>query len=290
MSQNPTHEQIMVAIRESGYLMEQDVATKLEALEFHIKTNAAFEDPEEHKSREIDVLAIKRVAVNESAKIMAFVELILECKNSTNPLVFITRPKNEADLHATPKQFLYPNRYEMRKDLGGGRALSREIDPFFHLGFDQLHYCHRQRTKAVQFCRIDRKGGDWHANHGGLYDALFYPMAKAVTARRAKVPRGRARDDWKYIWLLFPIVVISGDLFVLDSAKNHPMPEPQDWISFSRELESGKLSGIYTLDFVRQGQLEKFVHECIEPISGLAKELVETRAEFLLQVQLPWQD
>jgi hypothetical protein len=193
-------------------------------------------------------------------------------------------------MYATPKQFLYPSRYEMRKDLGGGRAQSRDIAPFFHLGFDQIHYRHRQPVKAVQFCRIDRKGGDWHANHGGLYDSLFYPMAKTVTARLAKVPRGRARDDWKYIWLLFPVIVISGDLFVLDSTKAHPVPEPQDWISFSRELESGKLSGSYALDFVREDRLEKFVHECINPLSELAKELVEHRTEFLLQGQLPWQD
>ena len=43
--------------------MEQEVATQLEALGFHVSTNMAFEDIEEGKSREIDV--IKRVAHNE---------------------------------------------------------------------------------------------------------------------------------------------------------------------------------------------------------------------------------
>ena len=76
MSTNPTHEEIMEAIRQSGYLMEQHVATQLEALNFYIKTNVAFEDPDEGKSREMDVSAIKRVATNESAKVGAIVELI----------------------------------------------------------------------------------------------------------------------------------------------------------------------------------------------------------------------
>jgi hypothetical protein len=290
MTATPTDKEIMQAIEESGYLMEQHVATQLETLSFHIKTNSAFEDPDEGKSREIDVLAIKRVAVNESAKVAAFVELIVECKNSNNPLVFITRPKNRADVHSKAEHFRYPVKYEMAKDLGGGRSSLRELDGFFHLGFANIHYRHRQLTKAVQFCRIDRKGGGWHANHGGLYDGLFYPIAKAVTARLAKVPRGKGPDDWKYIWLLFPIIVTSGELLVVDSTKTNSLPQPHTWVGFSRELQSGKLSGTYELDFVHQNQLEKFVDECINPLGELAKELVETKADFLLQSKCPWQD
>lgn len=290
MSSTPTNEEIMEAIEQSGYLLEQHVATQLEALNFHIRTNVAFEDPDEGKSREIDVSAIKRVAVNESAKVAAFIELVVECKNNTNPLVFITRPKNKGDANARPEQFRYPMKYGMKKDLGGGRSLFRELDAFSHLGFNEIHYRHLQPAKAVQFCRIDRKGGSWHANHGGLYDATFYPMAKAVTARLADVPRGTGREDWKYLWLLFSIIVTSGDLLIVDSAKANPLPEPQDWVSFSRELKSGKLSGTYALDFVRQDQLEKFVHECIDPLGALAKELIETKTDFLLRADSPWRD
>ena len=290
MSANPNNEEIMAALEQSGYLMEQRVATQLEALNFDIKTNAAFEDPDEGKSRETDVSAIKRIAVNESAKVSAFVELIVECKNNGNPLVFLSRPKSVWDANERSEQFRYPMKYEMKKDLGGGRSMSRELNAFFHLGFDKIHYRHQQTAKAVQFCRIDRKGGGWYANHGGLYDAIFYPMAKAVTARLANVPRGANPQDWKYIWLLFPILVTTGDLLVVDSAKVSPIPEPRDWVSFSRELKSGKLSGTYALDFVRQDKLENFVHECIDPLGELAKELVEAKADFLLQAQCPWDD
>jgi hypothetical protein len=163
MSETPTNDEIMDAIRQSGYLLEQHVATQLETLGFHIRTNVAFEDPDEGKSREMDVSAIKRVAFNEPANIAAFVELIVECKNSKNPLVLITRPKNQADARLTPRQFRYPTKYEMRKDLGGGRRMMREVSEFSHLGFDKIHYRHLQQTKAVQFCRLDRKGSGWHA-------------------------------------------------------------------------------------------------------------------------------
>ena len=100
MGAEPSLDEIMAAIEESGYFMEQHVATQLERLGFQVTTNFAVEDPDEGKSREMDVRAVKRVAVAEQEKIAAFVELIVECKNTSNPFVFIARPKNERDLRA----------------------------------------------------------------------------------------------------------------------------------------------------------------------------------------------
>lgn len=97
MAGSPSEEEIMAAIEASGYLMEQEVATQLERRGLHVRTNVAFEDSEEGKSREIDVTAITRVAVDETEKVGALVELLVECKNTANPFVFIARPKNEAD-------------------------------------------------------------------------------------------------------------------------------------------------------------------------------------------------
>lgn len=233
---------------------------------------------------------IKRLARNDEAKVSAFIELIVECKNSSNPFVFITRAKNASDAHARPEHFRYPLTYRMTKSLDRSRVIIRETDGFFHLGFNKTHYSHRLSAKAVQFCRIDRKGNSWHANHGGLYDAIFYPMAKAVNARVAEIPKGSRPNEWKYIWLLFPIIVTSGDLLVVDSAKSNSFPEPEEWVGFSRELKSGKLNGTYTIDFVRQAQLEKFIYECIDPLAELARELVESKSDSLLRAECPWQD
>jgi hypothetical protein len=288
MDSGPSSDEVMSAIRESGYLMEQHVASQLEALNYHVQTNFAFEDPEEGKSREMDVRAVRRVAHNQEAKLTAFVELIVECKNNSNPFVFITRPKNERDRFSSPAEFSYPVRYEMRKDLGGGRAMSRQRDAFFHLGFDAVHHEHHRASKAVQFCRIDRKGGGWHANHGGLYDAIFYPMAKAVTARRAELPKNS--DEWKYFWFFFPLVVTSGELLGVDSSDPDAIPEARDHIGFRREIRSGKLSGTYTIDFVRQQHLEDFAARCIDPLAALALDLVDNRADFVLRSVLAWDE
>jgi|GEM_PF-768052 len=290
MTAGPNSNEIMDAIRDSGYLMEQDVATQLEQQGFHVRTNFAFEDPDEGKSREIDVRAIKRIAHDESSRISAFVELIVECKNSSNPYVFIARPKNNLDKHAHPDEFMFPYQYRMRKDLGGGKGLSRNIAAFDYLGFDKI-YAERQKVwKAVQFCRIDRKGGGWHANHGGLYDSIFYPMAKAITARKREVPRSTRPDEWKYFWFFFPLVVTSGDLFLINSAEALPSPIPMEHIAFQRELKSGKLSGSFMLTFVRESAVKAYLASVVDPIAALASDLINNRLEFLKKTDVAWSD
>lgn len=290
MSASPSEDEIMAAIEASGYLMEQEVATQLERRGFHVRTNVAFEDLDEGKSREIDVTAVRRVAHNEDAKLSAIVELLLECKNSSNPFVFIARPKNEGDRRWRPEEFVFPYQYKMKKDLGDGRGTYREFPPFNHLGFDKVFEAHVHPWKTVQFCRIDRSGKGWHANHGGLYDAIFYPMAKALNARRKGVPKSTRPEDWRYIWLFFPLVVTSGDLFLIDSSAEAPRPEAVDHVSFQRELRAGKLSGSFMVTFVRQQALESFLASVVDPLADLSLDLIERRPDFLTATELSWVD
>ncbi|WP_442678317.1 hypothetical protein ACSBM8_12350 [Sphingomonas sp. ASY06-1R] len=290
MAAGPTSDEIMKAIGESGYLMEQEVATQLERRGLNVRTNVAFEDPDEAKSREIDVTAVQRVAFAESAKLAAFVELIVECKNSSNPFVFIARPKNAADRRERPQEFVFPFRYTSRKTAPEGHAIARDTHAFHHLGFDRAYAVHSASWKAVQFCRIDRKGAGWHANHGGLYDATFYPMAKALVARQKGVPKMQRDGDWAYIWLFFPIVVTSGDLILIDSSADQPAPKSVDHVSFQRDLKSGKLSGNFTVTFVRQDALEALMMQVVDPVAALARDLIENRQAFLRDTSVPWVD
>ena len=258
MNDSPSPEQIITALNQSGYLMEQRVATQLEALDLYVWTSWAFEDIDEGKSREIDLRAIKRVALNEEKKIGAFVEILCECKNNSNPLVFISRPKSDVDRVHPPEELVLPGM--------GGRA-------FFNLGFDEVHYDFASQKKAVQFCRIDRKGKNWHANHGGLYDSIFYPMAKAVAGRKREILKTYHPSRVRYLWLFVPIVVTSSDIFVVDSTAAEPILEVKNYVTFTRDIQSEKLKGTFALNFVRQSHLEQFFAECLQPLIDKMVEL-----------------
>ena len=251
MNASPSHREIIATLVQSGYLMEQQVATQLEALDLHVWTHWAFEDIDEGKSREMDLRAIKRVAHNKEYMVSAFIEIIGECKNNSNPLVFVGRPKSEVDSRHAPEELLLP---------------STDKEAFFQWGFDLVHFGFASRMKAVQFCRIDRKGNTWHANHGGLYDSTFYPLAKALTARKQEITKNHAHSKWRYFWFLAPIVVTTSDIFFVDSTAKEPALEARDFISFTRDIQSGNLKGSFAVDFVRQSKVEDYFARCLQPL------------------------
>ena len=284
MNASPSYTEIVDALKQSGYLMEQEVATQLEALDFHVSTNMAFEDIEEGKSREIDVSAIKRVAHNEEKKLSAFVEIIAECKNSTNPFVFIGRPKNQTDNWDPPQEFVFPRGKYSKQQKGTAKNVGTIYleDPFFHLGFDKVHYDFVSETKAVQFCRVERKGKGWHANHGGLYDSIFYPMVKAFIARKRQILRENRQSSEHCFWLFVPMVIISGDILYVDSMAANPQPEARTNVSFKREIKSEKLNGVYTVAFVNQKHLERYISDSLGPLVKRMTDLTMADADFVL--------
>ena len=82
----PTPEQVLGAVEESGFLLEHLIASILEQAGFHVETAWPFEDSESKKSREIDVRAIKAVHSSSDEDVQVFVELLIECEASKSPV------------------------------------------------------------------------------------------------------------------------------------------------------------------------------------------------------------
>jgi len=111
----PTDQQILGALECSGFLFEQEVATTLESSGFHVETSWAYLDPDMEKSREIDLRAVKNVLNDEQLGLQVFVELLVECKNSDSPLVFLERPKNKRELEAPqPREYVFARHTNIR--------------------------------------------------------------------------------------------------------------------------------------------------------------------------------
>ena len=287
MTQHTDTEAIVSALEKSGYLMEQEVATQLEELDFHVWTNWAFRDVEQGKSRELDVRAIRRIALNESQSLGAFVELLVECKNNSNPYVFLRRPKSEVDNRYPPQEFVFPiSEYERRQKVDAKRTQVRRVHAFHHLGFADIHHQFVSDSKVVQFCQLFRKGKHLSANHGGLYDATFFPMAKALMERRKEIARGNV----KYFWLLVPMVVLRGEMFCVDSSVRKPTPMPTDHVTFKREIRARTVDGTFAVEFVRQSGLSAFIDDCLGPLVSRMLDLINHDASKVLKTELPWEE
>lgn len=281
----PTDQDVVAALEKSGYLFENEVAVLLQNLGFHVDVSWAYLDSESEKSREIDIRAIKRVANNESEKLDLFVELLVECKDSSSPLVFLESRKNQRELNSySPREYLFPlTAYRKRID----RNSYREVPPFEHLGLKSAHYYFSEENKATQFAKIVRKGKDWVANHDGIYDAYLLPLAKLFEFRRRDIASYIGRDK-RAVWLVFPMIVVRDHLYAYDLTGPQRVLEKRGRITFVRHLESKNLKGFFLTDFISFENLTAFVCEELQKFVGAVTDLMEKRPHVLKDAD--WND
>lgn len=253
----PSDSQILTALEASGFLFEQECASAIEALGFHVETSWPFADPDQGKSRELDLRAIKNVHRDEANKIQVFVELLVECKDFDAPLVFLERPKNKRELESPiPNEYLFP-RPHYRDQLTTNSY--REVPGFQYFNLAEKHYYYADGHKATQFVKVVRKGSHWTANHDGIHDAIVLPLAKALEARKGQLPKQSHRaGEWCSIWLFFPIVLVRNRLLAHNPKSSDPLKE-RGRITYVRGLDSQPLRGAYMIDFVRLANMASYV-------------------------------
>ena len=254
----PTNEQVIAALTKSGFLFEQEVASELEAAGFHVETSWPYQDVETKKSREIDLRAVKNILHSPEHYLQVFVELIVECKDSDSPFVFLERNKNKRELEASGvRSYVFP-RGTYKKSLTN--TSYREVPAFKHLELAQHHYYFKEAAKATQFAKVVRKGSDWVANHDGIYDSVFLPLAKALDARRTTVPTlQKGSNSWAVIWLFFPLVVLRDNLLVLNAQDGGSTIERRGRVTFVRHMDADGMKGDYLVDFVTKPNLSTYI-------------------------------
>lgn len=258
----PTKEQILNAIKKSGYLFEQEVATIIESQDFHIQTNTAFKDLDEEKSREIDVIAFKRYYHDEDLKISVGIRILCECKNNINPFIFISRNKNKIDELYSPPNFLFP-KDEYYEAIPGKEKSFYNQNGFKYFKLDEIYPFSKAKSKSVQFSKLIPRGKDWIAEHEHIYDSLILPITKCLEYYKQK-DKSIKSDEWKNYMIYFPIVVLNSKLYNIDSSKDAEKVEEVEYITFTREIESSKQKNRYLIDFITKENLAKYVTEYVD--------------------------
>jgi len=254
---NPTEDEILKALNNSGYLFEQEIGSIFERYSYHIQTNAAFEDDDEEKSREIDVTGYQRFYYNEEKMTSIGVRIICECKNSQTPFVFINRNKSASDSYYCPPNFLFPQKKFMTP-IEGRPDMYTEKPAFRHFSLDEIFPYSISDTKAVQFCKMVRKGKEWEALHDGIYDNILIPIIKCLEYYKRKDSETLV-SEWKNYSIYFPIVVLNSKIYVVDSHIDATKVKEVSYISFTREIDSKKIKGKYLVDFVTKDGLENYL-------------------------------
>ncbi|MCD9855933.1 hypothetical protein LUD75_14500 [Epilithonimonas sp. JDS] len=266
----PTNEQILEAINKSGYLFEQEVGTIIENQNFHIQTNSAFKDLDENKSREIDVVGFKRFVYDKELKISIDVRILCECKNNTNPFVFISRKKNEFDKNYSPPNFLFP-KDDYHEPIPNEPNSYYVRNGFMFYKINEIFPYTKSETKSVQFCKLIPKGKEWNAHHEQIYDSILLPITKCLEYFKKKDKKSNSYDGQNFI-IYFPIVVVNSKIYNINSSDPNYEVKEVDYISFTREIESEKQKNKYLIDFVNKDSLNLYIENNIKSFINLLTE------------------
>jgi hypothetical protein len=208
----PTTNDLLDAIKRSGYLLETEIVEKLSSANFFVESNQVIKDPITGKSREIDLVAEYDTIINSrdnriNIKAYARIIFVFELKNNPYPMVMMTGLKwspnivldealrevitetNSARISYDESYCEHLKIYEeegvftqyctfKKKKEGGKNADFMAWHPEeFHDGL----------MKIIQYC--DEQIEDWDAPKQGkiLRDYLYLPVRVPQKLVRAKV-------------------------------------------------------------------------------------------------------
>jgi hypothetical protein len=285
-SEEPTSDQIIDALRSAGWLLEQETDSALLKRDYVTSVGAAFPDPDDRsKSREIDVMASKRLHTDNDLRVSVDIRCLVECKQSSNPYVLIGKPTDDFERTRPRLEEVY--RFDevvvLREPLGGSAKRLHHQDARTYIGLTDLPEAPwNHGFLANQMTRLERKA-EWIADNRGIFDSLVYPLAKATQHFRSQRRTGRVvhdrTRDWASIQFLYPMVVTSTPLYKVDVTVEPYQPELAAWVPLVREIRSGTLNGRYVIDAVQADALGAYLDDHIGPFAASLKRIAQDDAE-----------
>jgi len=272
----PSPDQVLEALDQAGHLLEQQVATQLADLGYSVATNRAYTDPDEGKSRELDVWAYKDLFRDGDQRVRVGLYLLIECKNTAAPLAFLTRPVPPI---SKPEEVMFTFHSREERYEEGGQTLIRRTPTFDVLGLREKYWGTANPVKAVHVSRLELKNKKWNASNTGVFDSLTWPLAKAMRAFKAP-HRNRnqgfdASRDWSHVLFFIPMVVTASQLFVADGTSPAPVVGEAAHVRFQREFKAKGFEGTFGIDFVRRDALADFVRDTVDTFGAEVVHVVE---------------
>lgn len=289
----PSSEEVLAAVRATGFLLEQEVAQTLQSLGFHSTVSRAFQDPEENKSREVDVTAYRGTFRDEEIRTSFGVEIIAECKNTSGPFVVVgrssTAPATQAEARLQPPEATFWAGNRISYPVSGRSDAYYQGSPWRWLGFGELPgSLDQQEFIGSQLLRMNRAHGKWKADNNQIFDSVVLPMAKALQAfqkeRRSDPSSVRPFDpkfDWASGVVTFPMLVTTADLFQIDADAESVKAEPVQWVLVERELRTKSFNGKMTIAVVNVDHLSDYVTQQVLAFGHAASAILKLNPKAL---------
>ncbi|WP_149360881.1 hypothetical protein [Lolliginicoccus suaedae] len=269
---SPSDPDLLTALTNAGWLLEQTVAHVLADADCHPRLGWAFQDVDDpNKSRELDVYGYRQVLRDEDAQVIVATKFLVECKQSTMPYVAVGRTLPAWQFKRQPTQHKIPVE-ELRFKIPDSKS-SRLKPAWEVLGFaDIARQCGEDYFRATQLTRLERESANWSATNNGIFTSLVHPLAKAIRAAQrdykglANFSSVGKRKRFVYFDLIFPVVVTSAEIIVVDTTSREPVVLRPKWTTARRQLETESIKGVFDFDVVNEASFS----ECVADRLGFA--------------------
>jgi hypothetical protein len=274
--ERPSIQQIRQAIGRSGYLFEQQVAYRLREYGYLVAPNFGFEDVDSGESREIDLHAVIG-RYEEDLDIWIEQLLLIECKKTTNPLVFFSKPTYRELRHIDNYFELVGNPESV--DAGRSRGI---LSLEHYLDFSDLSHRYKLSDTSSQFCMVMPKGKEWEAKHEHIYDGMIVPLIKCLSSEKKDFREGLPESMIK-LRILYPIVLVDSELYLMNSDTNEI--NRKKWILFHRQYESKTVKITAMIDFVRYKHIEAYLERVRKSFDAICERVLKQREDLFRKMK-----
>jgi len=273
------------AIKRSGYLLEQRVEVKLDQKGYYVQTNTVFPDPDTKKSCEIDIDAISGKRIYKKGYNFIFPNILCECENNFQPVVFFTKESIISFLHheqvkvsGIPVKFWQGKEYISLSELTGMEK--------FH------HYC--KATTATQYCtfQLKKDKSSWIALHNEEQHDTFNSLIKALDYQVGKhfdkwsLP-DKVEEEEVNVNIYYPLLVLQGDLYSATLKTNSFTIRKEKHVQFRKEVFIPRFNDVetYQIDIIVEDYLPNYLKIIDSEIDRVKKVFERQRAKVFTSIE-----
>ena len=275
-AKKPTVAEMLGALRDAGYLFQNEIVLELEGAGYSVTPDYGFPDRGTGKQVEIDISATKRRSVRgDDREPRIYTKVLATCKDNTNPLVFFTRDNDNTLKPATTSlpingvPFGWP--FSVAEPGRGIRTRSLRL---------LQEYDHRLTAPRVssQFCAVlsPDGSGELTAESEGLHHELLVPLIKAI--RYKGDPAQNHHPGALDVELIYPLVILSDEMYECDAGAGSPDIAKKKHVVVYRKYRSARIKGVFTIDVIARSYLSRY-RKLIEAESERVREFLKDNLE-----------
>lgn len=285
-------EQIINALKRSGYLLENRILDVLSKENFANFPNLTYPDSQTRKSREIDIFSnskrfTENIDLNYHLHFELSAKLIIESSNNPQPIAFFKRPDDTKE--TIFGKFIY-TKTETPIIGNIGKSLDFAFNEFT-VDSDKFHY---NNIKAnTQYCSFSPKkanSGEWLASHpDGLHDTFnkLLDCTLHVKKNQENWLKGSPYRNQVYAIIYYPIIVVEGELIEVFEDGDDIKYEPKEHVLFEYNRNDEK-SHTILIDVISESFLTNLIALIKNDISELLKMYMMHYDGQKIENPMPW--